>query len=677
MSSATEEVLATVVDASAEASSNNLLFQIVFLVGVLAVTYYLFFAPPASPSSNQPFSNNFGASAKRSDKGDNTVQNAALKMKILYGSQSGTAESFAYQLQKEAKAYSVAAEVIDIENYTPEDITEETNPVIFLVATYGEGDPTDSAIEFQKYIMDASRTGEPFDGLNFSVFALGNKQYEHFCAVGKRWDARFGELGAQRLLELGIGDDDGSIEDDYAQWRKQFWDVLASKYKLEAALGPKTFSITFKSNFSQNKIEEEDGSAAAASSVISQVDLKKRIQAFDSKYPVFDVPVLSIRELRQDRASGSTVHVELDMSAARCPYITADNLGVHPRNDFRLAGRIAKRLGLHPSATFTLEKVDKESRRKAAVPSPCTVRDALLWHFDIAGAPTLGLLEVLANFASDIDEKEKLLRLTKSDGKAEYQEFIINSRKNLMDVLEAFPSVQLPWDVFLEYVPRLKPRYYTIASSSKVHPQHIHVVLSVVQEKLADGRTLMGVASNFLASLRPGKDTVPVHIRPSTFRLPRNSDTPIIMVGPGTGVAPFRGFMQELTHLRRIGSKVGDALLFFGCRHSEQDWIYHDEMQTAANDGVVQLVLAFSRQNPDRKVYVQHRLSEHADQIWQLLSQRNAYFYVCGATSMGRDVRDAISSIFVQQGGKSAEEAQKLLKQLQGSGRYIQELWES
>eukprot|EP00455_Lapot_gusevi_P010460 TRINITY_DN1472_c0_g1_i6.p1 TRINITY_DN1472_c0_g1~~TRINITY_DN1472_c0_g1_i6.p1 ORF type:complete len:654 (+),score=255.01 TRINITY_DN1472_c0_g1_i6:90-2051(+) len=642
---------------------------------ILLVLASVFLFRGQSPALSKPSSGSAPAEAKKAAPAQKPLEKPAFEFKIVFASQSGTAEGFAYQLQKEAKSFNVLAHVTDIEQYDAESLEQETLPLVFLVATYGEGDPPDSGVEFQKWLLRDDHSPTTLSSLQYTVFGLGNKQYEFYNAAGIRFDSRLEELGARRVCALGLGDDDTNIEEDFSNWRRLFWDEMSQKYGVRLDSVPKQFNASFRVTYTKNPADEqEDGKADAAEVKENPVERRKFFSAFDSKYPLFELPVLACRELRAQTNDGSTMHVELDLTDSRLPYVTADNLGVHPRNDYRLVARAAKRLGVRPSDSFVLEKIEKD-RRKMPVPSPCTVRDALLWFCDLTCMPRLSTLEMLAFFATDTDEKARLARMAKPEGKEEYNEFVVHDGKNIVDVLEAFPSIQVPFPVFLEYCPRLQPRYYTIASSSKVHSSSIHITVSVVRQVLPSGRVFSGVCSSFLAGLRAGRDRVVVHVRPSTFRLPRVLSTPVIMVGPGTGVAPFRAFWHEFEHLRNGGAELGKSWLFFGCRRQQEDWIYQDEMESAVAKGALtQLTIAFSR-HQEQKEYVQHKVKQNGSEIWQLIDQGRAHFFVCGSTSMGKEVREFVVDIIHTHGGKSLDEAQKYLRQMQTSNRFIQELW--
>ena len=222
----------------------------------------------------------------------------------------------------------------------------------------------------------------------------------------------------------------------------------------------------------------------------------------------------------------------------------------------------------------------------------------------------------------------------------------------------------------IEYVPRLQPRYYTIASSNKVNPQALSLVFNLVKEKKNDV-DFQGVASTFMHSLKVG-EPIYIHIKPSEFRFPEKP-VPMIMVGPGTGFAPFVGFLQELNYLKKQGVVLCQNLVFFGCKYSKE-WIYESEMKAAEKDGVISLYTAFSRDQSE-KIYVQHKIAENAALVSKLLLEQNATIFVCGATSMGRDVKTAFIQAISTSRNLSLEESTDIIKKLAATQRYVQELW--
>jgi NADPH-ferrihemoprotein reductase len=345
---------------------------------------------------------------------------------------------------------------------------------------------------------------------------------------------------------------------------------------------------------------------------------------------------------------------------------------VLPENDSSVVEALARSQGYELDAVFEI------SAAKAPFPTPCSVREALTRYLDLKGIPRRSTLSQLASFAQDAAQRERLQRLASKAGREEYQEFVCKGGRSLADLItSSFPSLSIPLEHFVALAPHLQPRYYTISSSSSVHPSRIHVTVAVTEDRLADGRVHKGVCSTYLAGLKEGA-AVRVFVRPSTFRLPADPSTPVIMVGPGTGIAPMRAMLQERKHQRVVeGRAVGASHLFFGCRRRDTDFLYQDELTAYEADGTLaKLHLAFSREAAS-KVYVQHVMAkpEAAALLWRLLKDEGAHVYVCGATTMGHDVHTAFVDIAVSQGKQSQEQAAAWVKGLQDRSRYVCELW--
>jgi len=669
--------------------------DILIIVGAIATLVVAFFVITRKPKTHAVSPNNPVSLALKTDKRKVSVSaenHGGPPITILFGSQSGTAETFAYELAKEAKTHNFNPKVIDLEEYDHESCLAEEKFVCFLLATFGEGEPTDSAQKFYEWIMSDERDPSSVQGVEFAVFGLGNRQYEHFCAVGRRITQRMRDLGGVELLEHGEGDDDGSLEDDYAAWKEIFWEAVKNRFGgTDSEVGPRKFEGSYEIKFNEPDADSKDDDDDF---VVVDSPEKSSPIVIDPKHNGGFVPVLENRELRPDSSAGSTRHIELDLSTAPFHFRTADNLGVYPRNDYKLAAKVAKRLGLHTKATFTL--IPKGDTQRLPFPHNCSVHDALLWYCDLTSTPKRSLLETLATFATDTADRAKLLGWCTNDKAA-----FLDDQKNVLEVLEEVPSVKPPFEAFLEFIPKLVPRFYTISSSHRVDPTRCSITVSVTRADKPRGRMHHGVCSTFLAALVPSKDKVPVFVRASSFRPPWDgaqphltptlaplpsgvrqrsesklcdTDIPMIMIGPGTGIAPFRGFLQEIKYLRSNGRKIGNAYLYFGCQRPNRDYIYKDELQEYVSAGVTEIITAFSREQ-SQKVYVQHRLEQNGAQVWELLDSQKGCLFLCGGTAMGRDVRNVLLDIFKQYGSLGESQAKDYLNNLQSSGRFIQELW--
>ena len=525
------------------------------------------------------------------------------------------------------------------------------------------------------------------------MFGLGNRQYEHYNAMGKVTNERLEAAGATRVYRHGEGDDDGNLEEDFDSWRSDgLWDAMAaaapphphhshtasaaaggggplSPIRSAAAWTGATGAPSAGTNGHASPLPGARSPLLRAASVarfpwrLVPVPPPSSAQAapgacvplfhpspahlaaaaaadMTSRHFFTAVPAAVVvnRELRQAPSVGaSTRHVELDLAGTGLTYRTADNAHVLPENDPSVVDAVARWLGYKPEEWFTLEAVEGgdsdtggEGEPPAPLfPTPTNVRTALTRYVDLSGMPRKELLSALAPYAKAADDRKRMLHLSSREGKAEWAEWAVAAERSTAEVFSEFPSLAPPLEAFLQLAPRMQPRAYTIASSSVVAPTRMALCASVLDAPKPgpDGRRrLRGVCSNTFQRLAagggeagggaaaprggagavslaaggasPGGGVLRVLIRPSTFHLPEDVTRPVILVGPGTGVAPMRAFCQEREAQRGTHGPggVGPTLLFFGCRKRAEDYVYRDEIGAwAANGTLTALHVAFSR----------------------------------------------------------------------------------
>ncbi|XP_072943352.1 NADPH--cytochrome P450 reductase isoform X1 [Epargyreus clarus] len=605
------------------------------------------------------------------------LQSSGRSLVVFYGSQTGTGEEFAGRLAKEGIRYKMKGMVADPEECDMEELTKlrdiPNSLAVFCMATYGEGDPTDNAMDFYEWL----KSGDPdLTGLNYAVFGLGNKTYEHYNAVAIYLDKRLEELGATRVYELGMGDDDANIEDDFITWKDKFWPAVCEQFNIESA-GEEELTRQFR------LVTHPPGDIAPNEIFTGEIarlhSLQTQRPPFDAKNP-FLAQITVNRELHKG-GGRSCLHVELDISGSKMRYEAGDHVAVYPINDNQLVERLGNLTGADLDEVFSLINTDQESSKKNPFPCPTSYRTALSHYLEITALPRTHILRELVEYCTDEEDKKKLLLMATNsqEGKSMYQSFIVDACRNIVHILEDIKSCRPPLDHLCELLPRLQPRYYSISSSPKLHPETVHITAVVVEYNTPTGRVNKGVATTWLAKHKPeaGKPlpTVPVYIRKSQFRLPLQTQTPILMVGPGTGLAPFRGFLQERALARAAGKQVGDNILYFGCRHRDQDYIYQEELEEFEKNGDVKLHVAFSRDQA-HKIYVTHLLEKNLDQIWDVIGNQNGHFYVCGdAKNMAVDVRNIVMKAVQEKGGRTESEAAQFLKKLESMKKYSADVW--
>ena len=543
---------------------------------------------------------------------------------------------------------------------------------LFCMATYGEGDPTDNAAEFYQMLNDEELD---LSNLNYSVFALGNKTYEHFNATGRYVNKRLKELGANCIYPIGEGDDDANMEDDFILWKEDLWPSVCNLFGVDSSVQ----DINMR-QYQLSEVEAPDYNKVFTGEVnrLKSYTAERQKPPYDAKNPFISRIVVN-RELFEG-GDRNCMHIELDITDSKIRYDAGDHVAAYPVNRVEHVERLCELLGKDPDTVFTMTNLDEYSTKKTPFPCPCSYRTALSYYVDICSLPRNLILKELVQYTDNEEEKNRLIKITANndDGRAAYQEWIVKSSRTIIHVLEDLPSCKPPLDLLCELLPRLQARYYSISSSPKAHPTRIHITAVVFTYKTLTNRTNYGVCTNWLLSQKPTDENeykIPIFVRKSQFRLPVRSEVPVIMIGPGTGIAPFRGFLQERAAAKNKGSNIGKSVLYFGCRNEANDFVYKTELKQYEDEGIVQLRLAFSR-DQDQKIYVQHLLAQDGEMVWDILDKQKGNLYVCGdAKNMAREVNSTIVEICKTVGGKTQQQAEEYVKNLISRRRYSSDVW--
>jgi sulfite reductase (NADPH) flavoprotein alpha-component len=536
----------------------------------------------------------------------------SIPVTVVYGSQTGTAEGLAKKLVKTLKKGNFEPEIHDMATYDRSRLASERN-LLLITSTYGDGEPPDSAAELHSWLM--SDAAPRLEGVSYSVLALGDTSYPDFCKCGIEFDTRLSELGANRIFSRV--DVDVDPDAPYAEWSAG---VLATL-------------------------------APAGAHIPAAAPVAEAQETGYSKSNPFPAQVVENRNLNGP-GEKQTHQIALSLDGSGLEYEVGDALGVFPLNPPDVVDEIIANLPF----------------KSGNVPTPdgneTPLRDALIRHYDIGSLNKSIIQKWQAKSGSPF-----LRSLVAADDKKAYDDFCWG--RDLIDLVIDHPADFADAEEFVSSLKKLQPRLYSIASSPRAHPGEVHLCVGIVRYHTF-GRKRGGICSTFLAD-RVGPEVKPrvfVHSN-NAFRLPPDGATDVIMVGPGTGIAPFRAFLEE----RKATEAVGRNWLFFGNPHRATDFLYQDEIEAYLADGTIsKFDVAWSRDQKE-KLYVQHLMLQQGAELWSWLSG-GAAFYVCGdASRMAKDVDQALLKIAEEHGKLSAEEAAAFIARLKKEKRYLRDVY--
>ncbi len=540
---------------------------------------------------------------------------------ILFGSQTGSAEGLAKKLAKESTARGYAPKLLALNDFEQANLTAASKAVI-ISSTWGDGDAPDNAVNFWNWLK--AEAAPRLENLSFAVLGLGDKNYSDFCGASKKFDERLAALGAKRLQPRGECDVD--YEATAKAWTESLWQKIGNGSAAAGAL------------------------ALAAVSVEVTNDAAKLALTFGKNHP-FPAKLLTNLPLNRAGSGKEVRHFEILLGHSGLTYEVGDALGVIPENCSDLVGKILGTIGATGDEPVLVENFIRP------------LRVALTENFDL-GKPTSELLTEIVKHATT-SELAPLLAPDKAD---DLKKWLYG--RDVLDVLQLAPG-KISFTELLPLLRKLAPRLYSISSSPKAHPGEVHLTVGAVRYEL-HGRKRGGVASTFLADRAEKSGAVKVFVQPSHgFRPPPNGDTPMIMVGPGTGIAPFRAFLEE----RSAVAANGKNWLLFGDQKRSADFLYEEQLTAWQKSGfLTRLDLAFSRDQAE-KIYVQTRMLENAAELWVWL-EAGAHFYVCGdASRMAKDVDAALHTVIEKSGGKTADEAKAYVAKLKSEKRYQRDVY--
>ncbi|KYO43818.1 nitric oxide synthase, inducible [Alligator mississippiensis] len=645
-----------------------------------------------------------------------------VKATILYATETGRSRTYACSLG-ELFRRAFDPKVLCMDEYDVVSLEHETL-VLVVTSTFGNGDPPESGESFSKALMEmtcpyvgilqpeqqksyklrfnsvsqtdplvsawkqrrkkSSNTDSAgaLGTLRFSVFGLGSRAYPHFCAFARAVDTRLEELGGERILAMGEGDELCAQDEAFRTWARCVFQAACDTFCVGDDVETAAREVFATPRGWKRQRHRFVVHTDAADTLPGLAHVHKR--------RVFPCHALAVQELQSPESSRSTVLVCLDAAGQpELQHEPGDHVGIFPANRADLVQELLERVEDPPPAddAVVVEALETQPGGRAGpvmrwvqqsrLP-PCTLSQALTFYLDITAPPSPQLLQLLASLAEDSTERDQLQQL--SQDARRYEEWKWWHCPTLPQVLAEFPSVALPATLLLSQLPLLQPRYYSVSSALAAAPGQLHLTVAVVTYCTEDGSGPLhyGVCSTWLAQLQPG-DLVPAFIRRApSFHLPPEPSTPCILVGPGTGIAPFRSFWQQRLHdLETQGLPLGEMTLVFGCRHSRLDHIYKEEVLEALQRGALTRVLtAFSRDPDMPKMYVQDLLrTQLAGEVHRVLCQSGGHVYVCGDVTMATGVLQTVQQILAQEEGMTLIEAGDMISELRDQNRYHEDIF--
>lgn len=577
---------------------------------------------------------------------------------VLFGSNLGSSENFARELAQKAEFSGFDVRLAELDAYAGKLPNE--GAVAIACSSYN-GMPPDNASKFVDWLEHTDPASAKLADVAYFVLGCGNSDWAStFQLVPRKIDRQLEAMGARRIVGTTELDARGDVDTQFHNWLDALIPQLGDEFGVDLA-----------------------GDADAIAQPLYSVEITQSVtaNAVADRVGAREVEVVSVTELKDtsQEEGRSTRHIEVNLPDGM-KYQPGDHLCVVPVNEEAVVARLLQRFGL---TRDTYVRIESRSEMRGPFPSGSTfsVHNLAETAGELQAVATRRDIATLARYAECPKSRSALEALAKpaeANGDETYTTEILDKRKSVLDILEEFPACDLPLAVFLELIPFLSPRYYSISSAPEQSSGRCSITVGVVEGPALSGKgAFKGTCSNYLAGLNPGDRFQAVVREPTAnFRLPHDPAQPIIMVGPGTGIAPFRGFLQQRDRLQLGGAALGDALLFFGCRHPDHDYLYRDELADYDRRGVATVYAAFSRHNGSQ-TYVQDLIAQEADRIWALI-ERGARIYICGdGARMEPGVRKALSSIYVQKTGCSPIDAVRWIEAMIEKERYLLDVWVS
>ncbi|TRY78288.1 hypothetical protein TCAL_06899 [Tigriopus californicus] len=583
---------------------------------------------------------------------------------ILYGSQTGTAMEVAKRIYREARRLHFQAQVLAMDEYHIPGLIQEPL-VVFVCSTTGQGDVPDNMKQFWRFLLQRKLSPHSLARMKYGVLGLGDSSYEKFNFVGKKLHTRLAQIGGIPLQKVGLGDDQHDLGPDAAvdPWLEMFWKKALEIYPLPHGLEPIPKSVKPEAGYT----------VSLGAEAVFQEQLASNYERFDHLNPFRALVTQNVRQTSAEHFQDTRL-IEFDIAESGLTYDPGDVCMIQPSNlteNIELFFELFPYLD--PNERISLQPNDPNLKLPPShlLPPGSTIRDCVVHFWDLQSIPNRYFFELLSHFTTDETEKEKLVEFNTAEGQQDLFDYCNRPRRNILEVLYdfRFTTPNIPLEYLFDIFPIIKARAFSIASSNKLMPDRIQVLVAVVEYKSKLAKPRLGLCSNWLSRMSMGRK-VPLWIKKGTFTFPTQG--PLVMVGPGTGVAPFRSFITESLFLH----PQRQLFLFFGCRGSQTDYYFKQEWtDLTERHPSLKVITAFSRDQED-KVYVQHRIEEQGQLVSDLILNHQGSFFIAGnAKQMPDQVTAALKAALSKFGSLSEFDADLLVRRMILDKRYQTETW--
>ena len=651
-------------------------------------------------------------------------------MLVLYGSQTGCSKDVAERVGRDAEDRYISSRVASMDEYDVSALPNEPL-VIFLCSTTGDGDVPDSMLMFWRFLLRRDLSSQSLSSVKYVVFGLGDSSYAHFNVVARKLQARLKQLGGIEFHPLVLGDDQSpnGLAGDVDVWLTSLWTNVLQMYPLPNGVELDTTPKLPGLKYSLTSVVPNNTNTNTNTTSLSTVPLPSQFyrpgksivpqaESTGSTAPTTACsPPIFCAVVQNDRMTSLEWHQNVRHIVLRplsnnitLKYSAGDIAVVYPTNVFNVE-QFAATMGYDPDAMFCLASTTATASTLPLFPTPCTIRYALQYYLNILGVPTRRAVELLSFYCTNSEERDKFIEIGRStEGADLYHSYLKREKRSYVELFDDFQSCRPSFLQLINIIPLLQPREFSIVSSPNVHGRDVHLAVAVVEFTSYYKRQRHGVCTQWLSTLLPPTDAqIPLFIKRGRIN-PIPVHVPVLLIGPGTGIAPIMSLLYDRDAVRRqemhgqprhggeggedgesgeggegggSGSGSGTSkvkdLIFFGCRHESKDYIFEKELnKLCANAKQMKLCVAFSRDAPPNKVYVQHLIGQHTDEVWSIIDpkQGNGKIIISGSSqSMPRDVMKVIGRIVQLHGNMTEIQANKFLRVMKNRGRCVIECW--